>query len=243
MAGRIIPNIVRDGLIHYSDVANTKFYAGGTSVYSLLTGGTGTLEFSSGVTGGTLDKSFLLDGINDKVILNNSYTRPVYSLPITLDMWVNVDPGCTNLNMIFSTSEDSFYRGASLQVISISQTNFGFALSYYDGSGGIGAGNRRSFITTDDFELDKWYHITGSIIDSETANFYCNGYQYPISISGDYMGTGLQISNDFPACVGKANGYSYFFKGKVSNIKVYDRVLTKDESIKNFNAHKKRYNL
>ena len=242
MAGKVISNIVTNGLIHYSDVANPKFYTGGTSVNSLVTGGLGTLDSGAGVTGGTLDKAFILDGVDDIVTLDNSYKKSVTSLPVTIDLWVNIDPLCSAFNAIFSSSQDSFYRGVSVQ-IGIDETDVAFNFSYYDGAGGLGSGNRRSFVTDYVFSFSKWYHITCVMTGNSTGNFYCNGVEYPFFNSGSYSGTNLQISNTYPAIIGKSNGYSYYFTGSVSNVKVYDRALTQEESVQNFNAHRKRYNL
>jgi hypothetical protein len=242
MAGTIIPNIVTSGLIHYSDVANPKFYPGGSSVYSLLTGGEGQFNSGAGVTGGSLDKAFILDGVDDTITIDNSYTKSVSALPVTIDLWAYVDSDCPIYHMIFSTSQESFYRGASVQA-DMSGVDVAFKFSYYDGSGGIGSGNRRSFRSPHSFEFNQWYHITCVITGNSSGSFYCNGEEYSLTNDGAYFSTALQISNTYPANIGKANGYPYYFKGRVSNIKVYDRALTKAESIQNFNAHRKRYNL
>ena len=242
MAGTIIPNIVTSGLIHYSDVANPKFYPGGSSVYSLLTGGEGQFNSGAGVTGGILDKAFILDGVDDTITIDNSYTKSISALPVTMDMWVYVDSLCSAFNTIFSSSTESFYRGLTVQA-TISGSDVGFNFSYYDGTGGVGSGNRRSFVTNNIFSFNQWYHITCIITGNSSGDFYCNGEQYSFSVNGGYTGTSIQISNDYPVTIGKSNGYSYYFKGSVSNVKVYDRALTKAESLQNFNAHRKRYNL
>jgi hypothetical protein len=241
MAGKIIPNIVTDGLIHYSDAANPKFYLGGTNTYSLLTGGVGILDGVS-VVGGTADKSFSFDGIDDILTMNNSYKKNVNFLPVTIDAWVYVDPLCPEFNTIFTSSYDSFYRGVSLNA-RIQGSSLSFAFSYTDGSGGVGSNNRRTFLSDFSFSVGAWYHVTCVMINDSTGNFYCNGEEYSFTNSGFYLGTAIQISNDYPALLGKANGYPYYFKGLVSNVKVYDRALSKNESIQNFKAHKKRYNL
>ncbi len=243
MAGKVISNIVKSELIFYSDVPNIRCYPGGSACYSLTTGSEGSLDNGVSITGGTYDKSFNFDGIDDLVNIQSSAYIKIPTLPLTLDFWVYVDSACPDFAGIFSTAwSSSNYNGISLQ-IDMSGGIYSLGCSYGDGTGS-NSWNRRSFSTSIEFEVDKWYHVTICIESSTSSNFYKNAVPIIVdSVSGGHMGPMVWPSN-LPLYLGRAwNSGGAFFKGNVANLKIYDKALSIDEVQQNFNAHRKRYNL
>lgn len=243
MAGNVISDIAKDNLIFYFDVPNSKFYPGGSACYSLLTGYSGTLENSIGVTGGTYTKSFNFDGTDDYVNFPKDNYKVVTNPdpPVGFDFWIWVDSTCPTLAGVFSSSwHSSIYYGFNIQIIN-NGSSFSIATGYGDGIG-FGAGNRRTFISSSVYPFNTWVHVTISIEGTSTYKYFKNTVlQSSGSITGTYLGsinngTGLDSRLGKSWLTAGAN-----FKGQISNFKFYHRGLTESDSKRNYEAHQKRY--
>ena len=211
-------DIVRDGLVLWLDANDKTSYPGtGTTWRDLSLGGnTGTL-----INGPTFNSanggSIVFDGVNDYVafptITNNIYT---------IDFWYKM-----------GGNDGSFGYFAS-------SGNNGFAIS----EGGVYTGlvygrfyywNGSVNILADIPSTTNWNHIC-VIINTTTNNLqlFGNGNQLNNSTISS-MST--SVSN-----VGRyALGNSNFLKGNLASYKIYNRALSSQEILQNYNATKNRY--
>jgi hypothetical protein len=83
-----------------------------------------------------------------------------------------------------------------------------------------------------------WYFVT-SVIDGNTATIYINGVlEATVTKSftiASWGGSG--------AYIGARNTTQRFLKGSIANVSVYNRALTQNEILQNFNAQKSRFGL
>jgi len=267
------PNIVTDGLVLHLDAANAKSYPGTGTTWSDLSGNGngGTLingpTFDSGNNG-----SIVFDGVNDYASSNNSlgngwneitvstWVKPSQLLKENNRRYylINADDNSSSgeesvFNMFFSHVENPTYYS----------NNFNGQYIVF-GIRSINQENRERPITTVDNTLANEY-IVGSAFGQDNLNIVVhkwvnctgtyNGNETKIYINGILKGT----SNNQPDGVNRSvsgalntssrermishNSNNTDFSGKISNIKIYNRALTDQEILQNYNATKSRFNL
>jgi hypothetical protein len=234
MAGNIAPKMVLDGLLMYLDAGNTKSYISGSTTWNTLSKGSinGTLTngptFSS-ANGG----SIVFDAIDDAVgigVGNNWF--PISTSAVTFDVWVK-SPGLVS---------GSIYNG----IISLT---YGLTLSLipsgyvffrvYDSS--LLVINNLSSTGVNCYD-GKWHHIVGTN-NGVTSTIYIDGV-FNISTSHPfYGGTNPSWYSNTSICrIGEeVNNSDRFFNGNISIVKVYNKALSAQEVLQNYNATKSRY--
>jgi hypothetical protein len=252
MSFHFSPKIVTDGLILYLDAANGKSYIGsGTSSSNLVFPETGSLDnevlFSSQNNG-----YFSFDGTDSVINFGNRISSLNLSYPFTIDVWLraNATLNTTTFRGIFSSSTTptlTQYYGVSVQLGSA-----------YNGSGnykiGAGVGNgvspgstgRYSFTTNNEVVIgNTWCNVIATF-DSPSVNIapiikiYVNGS----NCDGTYSGTGgsLVWGSSTTTNIGQPpGGYQYILNGDISIVRFYNKLLTSDQVIQNYNATKSRY--
>lgn len=249
MAFHFSPKIVTDGLILYIDGANTKSYTNpNSSIFDLSTNKVGSLI--NGVTFSSLSGGeFTFDGLDDKIGFGTEISSLNLTYPFSIDTWINVDPtgNTTTFRGIFTTSTTptlTQYYGVWLQLGSA-----------YNGSGnykiGVGVGNglnpgfsgRRSYSSDNEVIIGgTWCHVVATIDSGPTFKLYVNG----VEVSGTLSGTGGALvwgSGTVTELGRQSGGYDYFFKGKISNLKFYNTLLSPNQVLQNFRATKSRFGL
>jgi hypothetical protein len=228
------PNIIEDGLVLYLDAGNRKSYPGsGTTWFDKSgRGNNGTLingpTFNTGELG-----SVVFDGVNDFVDLGNSSNVTTFT-SLTINTWVKpiTLPGFFNQGRVIIRGDDS-YR-----------------LYWYDNGGGtsnklyfsssdigeIGLDNSVGYLTSN-FTTNVWYNITALYNGSQTQLFVNSSL---VDTSTGKSGT---ISGTNNILLGKSNGNEYYLNGNMSSIQLYNRALSAQEILQNYNAQKGRFGL
>ena len=216
------PKIVTDDLVLYLDAANRKSYPGTGTSWSDLSGNgnTGTLNngptFDSGNGG-----SIVFDGSNDSV--NTALSGTISDVSVVCwykgtktarnHLWNFGTSTTTNLNFNFNDNYDLWV--------------------YWEGSGS----NRVR------------YNIDGSFTDSTikcavfthtgtTNKVYLNGTELTITESG-----GTQSFSAVNSTGSFRLGDVQYFAGNIYNAAVYNRALTAQEVLQNYNTLKGRFGL
>jgi hypothetical protein len=220
MAFAYSPKIVTDGLVFAVDAANTKSYPGsGTTIYDLSgNGNNGTLT-----NGPTFDSDgyITFDG-SDDVIIGPNINPPSITVEVW-KKWTTVSDDWLITNQVSPTDSS---KGYYIRIDSPS-----YDMRFYAGTGG----SAKIVATT--IELNKWYHVVGNI-DANSTNLYVNGELVSTTSGGiiDYTGVqGLTIGAD--------NTNQRNTPGPVGPIKIYDRALTAQEVLQNYNSLKSRFGL
>jgi hypothetical protein len=242
MAFSYSPKIVTDGLVLALDAANPKSYPGsGTTWNDLSRGGNnGTL-----VNGPTFNSanggSIVFDGVDDNISFSgNTFNySPGTSGEISLEIWV------------YPTGPYSSY-------IAGSTTNLGGFLGqgYFGGSTGWGLGmdttsgiNNFQFqvrnsstisSATSSFTNNNWYHIVGTFTRNENTRLYINGV-LTSTVSNTNIGSLTITPNTNNASIGRIN--SFYSGCRIPTAKIYNRALSPQEILQNYNATKTRYGL
>jgi len=184
------------------------------------------MGFSRGpkiVTDGLNGGSLVLDGTNQYTSISNN-TDLQLAPSHTIEYVMNMDT-------IAGTFRGTVMKGTfgSSYGHLISPTNSKM-LIYLDSDSGV------EHISTTVFSIGVWYHII-STFTGGTSTFYVNGEE-DSSVSSLTLTT-----NTSPLYIGCNNSTNYFVDGRIPFIKLYNRALTTQEVLQNYNATKSRYGL
>ena len=220
------PKIVTNGLVLALDAGSKKSYPGsGTSISDLSGNGNGgTLtngpSFNSS-NGGKWD----LDGTNDYISISNLGLSSH-----TIDGWFNSSDGSQG-GSSFSTICSIFgnYAGGSSKYTYIGLIpNLTFRID--DGI------TSHANVVTVSYSANTWYYVTLTYdATSGVTIAYVNGTQV-----GSRNSTTNIVFNSIPHNIGKTEANVYF-DGQLASHKTYNRALTAQEVLQNYNATKSRF--
>ena len=214
------PKIVTDGLVLYLDAANTKSYPGSGTTWSDLSGNgnNGTL-----VNGPTFDSenggSIVFDGSSRRTTLTLPFGQLGFT---TLSIWYSRVEGNS------STSWRTLFATTNTNVHHLISQNTTRVLGVFDGS-------FRSFGYTP--LIDGKFHNYSVIYQSGTnATLYVDGIFFStINII-------LNLETSPIGSIGNWNSGNYW-AGNISLTQIYNRALSAQEILQNYNATKGRYGL
>jgi hypothetical protein len=246
MAGTVAPNIVTDGLVLYLDAANIKSYPGSGTVWRDIIGpNNGTL-----VNGPTFDSgnggSIVFDGIDDfsrpttnhsylsssalEVIFNSSnhgtgnktifgYRHNAgYSQPTIGSIYLNNN---TLLASVITTSQ--VYRTATFPIPLQTNTTYHVILNKDTINGTL-----QLFVNS----------IGGNIQTFDPTTYAQWPPSNPILIGANILDIGKSTNT-----AANQGWDSDYFNGKFFKISIYNRTLTPQEILQNYNATKTRFGL
>jgi hypothetical protein len=222
------PKIIVDGLVLALDAGNKKSYPGSGTTWNDLSGNAinGTLT-----NGPTFDSdslgSIVFDGVNDYVATGDQLDPIAYGLFADASSMFSVSswflPDTTNVTTGAITGKSAGVGGSATYVVWEAGTILRTRLR-----GGTILDITSTLTSTWNEVVITW--------DGTTANAYLNG-SFVNTIS---VGTAAKQTNTFTIGA-TASGTGIFYKGNVADTKVYNRALTPDEILQNFNATRSRY--
>ena len=220
------PRVVTNGLIYYLDAANTRCYSGSGLTANALIGGIGaTLVNGTGFTS-TNNGAFTFDGTNDYIAVDGS-NFPLGSSAKTLGIWfyTKASTSAGNVNNLFwygtQSARQSF--GVDFDTYPLMEF-FSWADDINWNTTGPQEGWRNLQITYDGIVALRVYEA-GILVTSKTF--------------GGTLNTVLSSNVQIGAITG-LNGY---FDSNISQVTMYNRALSAQEILQNYNATKKRYGL
>lgn len=228
--------LITDGLVIHVDAGFTPSYPRSGVTMDNLTYTATTAGLYNGIGWGDygVGGAFLFDGIDDAITVNYSYTDFSYvGQPFSLCAWANK----TQTNPQTRVVQRGLSGGGGYW-------GFGFTngtqLSFFTGSNSTGA---TQFSTNNIISNNTWYYIVSTFDNNSNAKLYLNG--------NDVTGTPVSLPSppvpSYPVCynLGLYNclsgGYKEYFKGYIAQHSGYNKVLTADEVLQNFNATKSRF--
>ena len=235
MGFRYSPKIVTDSLSFYVDATNTKSFVSGSTSWNDLSrsGNNGTLTngptFTSSNGGG-----ITFDGIDDYATVNNVISN---NSDFSIGFWMNYLGGDAQLGII--STWDTSWNG-----IGLATSNFG--------SGGIwtlrswtnnGASGGMNWGVLNNLK-NTWSHI---VLTYNFASKLQSGYINGELLNSEVRGTALthstlQIARGGQTSSSQLSAYPYS-NIRISNLIVYNKVLSQQEILQNYNATKSRFGL
>jgi hypothetical protein len=220
------PSIVSDGLVFFLDPANTRSYSGsGVTANGLVGGIGGTLVNGVGFTSSN-NGSFIFDGTNDFITIpDNSLLNNFTNM--TLEVVVK-----------YTTTNDQIFA----QKVNYSTGN-GYTLELF--SSGIvafcyGSGAGYLSVSVSNYPANNIYHMVLTL-SGNTQTLYING----VSVASNASGSVPTISGTVMKIGDRTGTYatSAYLGGNVYLTKFYNRALTQQEILQNFNATRFRYGI
>jgi len=217
------PNLVEDGLVLALDASDRNSYVSGSTTWINLSGNSynGTLT-NSPTYNSDGGGSIVFDGVDDFVSLpiNSAFNTP----SVTFEIWANLQTINDRHILYLNWSGNSLEANSDRSVTMYNYSSAGGQLGANTGAGV--------------FQWDRWVHFVGIYDDAaQTLRTYING-----ALSGTRTST---PSTTYSVGVHKISGTDYGgeIKGKVSIARHYNRALSQQEVLQNYNATKTRFGL
>jgi len=241
MAGSTGPDIISDGLVLAVDAANTKSYPGSGATVTDLSrrGNTGTLVNGMAlVTDSVAGLCFDSDGTNDNIqFAESADTKGTDNNAITYECWVKREGTSAAGSPRLMSSDASDYN-----TLFIASNGNGYL--YWR----INIGNSSKDRTyTSGLTLNEWTHVVGTAeyngSSSYTQALYING-QSVSSTTAAASGTWGDGTSRVFAIFGNVEAThqnNNCLNGKVALANVYNRALSSQEVLQNYNQTKSRF--
>ena len=219
------PNIVTDGLVLSLDAGNTKSYPGSGTTWFDKSGYGNNGTLTNGPTFSSLNGgSIVFDGSND---YGNISTSPNLTNPLTICAFVNTSVVTGSNQVIYgpnANGQDNW--------LSISNNR---AQIYATQTSDV-----NNFVVTGTtvIQANTWYHITGIVNDNVTS-LYVNGVFEAASSAQAFTVGGWNST----ARIGQRATGQFPFNGRIAYVYGYNRALSPQEILQNYNATKSRFNL
>lgn len=188
-------------------------------------GSTHTVTISNVTNHDTSNRALLFDGVDDYVDLGNIYDN--VALPITISAWIWLDPTAPADKVIpIFDSQDGLplYNGFNFITSMTSMAG----VQYGDGMGENHSVYRRAKGATFAPVAGRWVSFTAVVRSAADMSIYFNG----VDVGGEYQGESTNpMNSDSPTEVAKIgafyqNGVHYKFKGKIDELKIWNRALS-----------------
>jgi hypothetical protein len=220
------PIIVTDGLSLYTDAVNTRSYIGsGTTVNGLVSGIGLTLVNGVGF-GTTSTKYFILDGTNDNIPFN----IPNVGTTLSIEMWARINSFSNGMPFGFDRY-DVWANGGRLGFNTAASDIYGLTSTQVTNLG----------------LLSQWKHYVFEMrtdVSYSNNKIYINGQNQSLS---QVAGTENASLRNFNSGNGRISSWLFsdvfFIAMDLAQFRVYNRALTSQEIVQNYNATKKRYGL
>ena len=253
-------NIITRNHTFFVDPGNIKSYNNGASTSTVTDLAQGEAMTKSGAGWGEYDGGvgWTFDGTNDHITSDSNVTvsnhvsgNSTTSGTFTVCLWMR-----TGTNYVGTSGGDGpmYYLGG--YTISLFFQSGDIQLFAADDDGGSSEYCKDSVPTTD-LEGDDWYFICGQMNNSlstngdqsaGTSSLYhgkCDSdgqVELLTAVATDSISAGFEFNNtNVPLELGQLSGNSWFFNGELGPVWTYDRCLTEDERVLNYNAFRHRY--
>ena len=225
------PYIVRDSsLVLELDAADRNSYPGSGTIWRDLTANNNNGTLINGPTfNSTNGGAIVFDGVNDHVTLTSTppIAQSIYSS--TIEIVAKAVNNVPSFQVMFGggvqNNNQGFYFG-------FRQDNTNFMYAYYnnDQDGSTPRDNR------------EWNVYTGTYNNSVGSRYrYFNSQLLSPS---ENSGVANTSAGQFVLGAYKDPGFiTYFFNGRISSLKIYNRALSAQEVLQNYNAIKTRFGL
>lgn len=182
-------------------------------------------ELTNGpIYNGSNGGSIVFDGVNDLVSINNATSLQITG-DITIIYWMYVTAAVSGQGTITKGPSDSDYD--YMVYLTSNSTNLSFYKKNSSGTGEAGAGWSGTFI-------NRWVHVAFTL-NSTIVTGYENG---EFKATNTFTNAGIRSGTNSLLI---ARGWSSSFPGRLTGIQIYNRALSAQEVLQNFNATRSRF--
>ena len=227
--------IVTDGLVLHLDSANPQSFDGNSTVWRDLSGNGNNGTLVNGVGYSNSNRGVLsFDGTNDYVNCGGNGISFNFGNNFTISGWVyptSIGPNNGGDIVTLSYSQYLPYASYGLEFTNTSKFSIGL---------GDTTNNWVVYRTTSTYLLNNWYYVVGTY-NGTTVKLFVNSVlenQTNVTKTINYTNSPLTI------------GCWYYdltplnaFSGSIPIVQVYNRALSDDEIIQNYNSTKSRFGL
>lgn len=247
--GNKTTNIIKDGLVFNTDADNRASTIPSTSttkVYNTVdTSIEGTFQDDAQFTFSGSVKAWEFDGVDEWIDFGDVLDLGTNSM--TVGAWINAQDTGAN-QWIFTKARAAAQNYRFGATIYRANANGWKIRCFMQGNGGSDVVPQ----TTDSYLNDEWHYLTWVWDRDSSISLYNNGVQ-DTNLNGSYSATisqwkGLNFQSTNPLRIGSYTavdntGVTQPFKGYISTVHVYHRVLSSSEILRNYNALKGRFGL
>ena len=221
--GEIKTDIIENGLVFNMDAANRAstipVSTVETSLNTVDTSIVGTFSDNGIFDSSTITPSFAFGGTDDRIDCGNQS-----SLSFTSNFSVCAWMKSSNQNNYAVAVAKSDNNGYSMQMRA---QNNQFRFNINDGSWNA------AYYTINPIDNGNWYYVIGTH-DGSTVKVYVN------AVKGTDASAGSATTNSRSFFIG-AEHTGQYFRGNIGPVQVYNRVLSANEVLHNFNALRGRF--
>jgi len=227
------PNLIKNGLVLELDAGNIKSYQSGSTTWFDKSGNANNGTLTNGPTFNTgSGGSIVFDGTNDYVNVNTDPNLPGVSGSVSV--WFNISntqgSSAGNLGLseiILKHNNSESLNGWSIVASTSSLTSY------------IKNGSTNWQVPTGSIITpNTWYNAVITFQSNTSLSLYTNG----IFISSVAIGTLTTNTNPLRLAVSNDPFWARF-QGRVASTQVYNRALSAQEVLQNYNAQKSRFGL
>jgi hypothetical protein len=230
MAVKSGPKVAKDGLVFALDAAVSRSYSGSGITVNGLVGIGATLV--NGVGFSSLNAGFFsFDGTNDYISVPNGFTTYIKNNDYwAVDLWVKLLAQTGGPPVLVSAGPSIGYYDFFLEV--------GDNAIYF-AAGGNGFIANENVSNTLGYNLTNAYFNIIFIKNGSIGNVYVNSINIPMS--GSSFSPMPNIDEELRIGTFRQSGYE--LHGNIGQFKIYNRALSAQEILQNYNATKRRYGL
>ena len=231
-------NIITDGLVFHIDAGNPRSYPGsGATVVDLINDITTTASSSP-----TFNSNgyWEFDTPNDDFIFS---TNPLYENNITsftLSTWINVTLSDHNggVGIMVATAPSANPAGGGFWIGYDDRSTTHSPLEGISWNCKTASGYQRGKSNNNVISNNTWHNVT-LVLDNQ-ATLYIDGVS-STNRTQDNSGNYSTVNNELS--IGSIDDSNYDYIGSLSNVSLYNRVLSPSEVLQNYNATKGRFGL
>jgi hypothetical protein len=228
-------NIITNGLVLALDAANRRSYVSGSTVWNDISGNryTGSL-----INGPTFDSanggSIVFDGVDDYANLG-LVTQLTNITNISINAWVYPVTSSTTayISRYSNTTPSNGWLLASYAGLTVNSVKFSF-------DGRESTVQYISVTSSIELPINNWVNVIGTK-SSSTWSIYVNGLLQNTLIAGN--GTTIFGNNNLQVGALIGAGFSLYSPNRVATTQIYNRALSPQEVLQNYEALKSRYGL
>ena len=224
------PKLVSDSQQIFLDAANVRSYPGSGTTWFDLSGNNNDGTLTNGPTFDTnYNGSILFDGVNDTVDCGAVPKIGSSLTALTVSAWVRPTTAATKCILENGTT----FNTNTFYLFQENASNFSFSV--------FGSG-QDLIQTPGTYSLNVWYNLVGVWSSGKRLKFYSNGIESTGGVTTGSAQTSL-INGNTNLFIGARAWSSFQFAGNISCVNIYNRVLSADEILQNFNAFRGRYGI